>query len=83
MSEHYCVDYWCVTKYARNLTVVLFLHLGKPYPIVLASDARGAMPYNYKLSWEMPDNGGMPIIAYEIKLRQVGTIYCKRCVEVY
>jgi len=59
----------------KSNRILLLVHTGKPYPIVIESEATGSMPYNYKLSWATPDTGGLPILSYEIKLKEVGAVY--------
>lgn len=43
----------------------------EPYPIVVNSGPLGTEETEYRLSWEVPSTGGMPITEYEIKYRKV------------
>lgn len=43
----------------------------QPYPVVVTSPAQGTSPFQYKITWDHPDNGGKPITQYRFRLRQM------------
>jgi len=50
---------------------VLIIILGVPSALVIISDPVGNSAYEYVVSWDKPETGGMAIVEYRFKLRQV------------
>lgn len=42
-----------------------------PYPLIITSDPIGLYPYEYTVNWEKPRTGGLPILEYRVKYREV------------
>ena len=61
--------------YAELLSVILELccNSGAPSPLVIISDPFGTSSYEFEVSWEKPETGGMPIVEYRFQLRKVNS----------
>ena len=55
----------------QGVISICYALLGEPYPINVISKREGTSPFQYTLQWELPRTGGLAIIEYEFKLRQV------------
>ena len=54
------------------LFVTVFI--ARPYPVTITSDTIGQDPYDYKLYWEKPRTGGIPIREYRFRYRRVSAL---------
>ena len=49
---------------------------GVPSQLVITSDPFGKSSYEFVVSWEKPETGGMQIVEYEFRLRKVNCFCC-------
>jgi len=55
-----------VIKFSLNMSCT-----GQPSPVVIASSHGSTQPNSYRVHWEVPDDGGLPITHYRIRIRPV------------